>query len=122
MAITIKIPKLLQDKTGGTVLTEVEGGTVDACIADLIRQYPGLNGMILDGKGKVLLKWIVYVNDRIAASSRKSPHPVKDGDRVQIRKHDQACLFARIGRSSYFYHRLMERFGYWHPTANPEIQ
>ena len=60
--------------------------------------------------------------EAIFTADGRGPIPVKDGDRVQIRKHDQACLFARIGQSSYFYHRLMERFGYWHPTANPEIQ
>lgn len=52
----------------------------------------------------------------------RGPLPVQEGDRVQIRKHDKACLFARIGRSSYFYHRLMARFGFWHPAPDPDSQ
>ena len=59
MSIKFKIPKLLQEKTGGAVLIEVQGGSVQECIADLIRRYPGLEGMILDGKDRLLLRWMV---------------------------------------------------------------
>ncbi len=41
--------------------------------------------------------------------------PVQVGDQVFVRKHENACCFARVGSPSYFYHRLMERFGFWHP-------
>jgi NAD+ kinase len=41
--------------------------------------------------------------------------PILSGDRVIIRQNDKSCTFARVGKASYFYHRLMQRFGYWHP-------
>lgn len=36
-------------------------------------------------------------------------------DRLLISKHEDYTCFARVGSPSYFYHRLMERLGYWHP-------
>ena len=47
----------------------------------------------------------------------QGPVSLQAGDRVIIGQHEHRCLFARVGSSSYFYHRLMERFGYWHPQA-----
>lgn len=41
--------------------------------------------------------------------------PILAGDRVIIRQNENSCTFARVGNASYFYHRLMQRFGYWHP-------
>jgi NAD+ kinase len=37
--------------------------------------------------------------------------PLQSGDKVEIQKHDYTSRFARLGQSSYFYHRLMERLG-----------
>ncbi len=42
-------------------------------------------------------------------------YPVQFGDRVIVRQNENSCTFARVGQPSYFYHRLMARFGYWHP-------
>jgi molybdopterin converting factor small subunit len=84
MSIKFKIPKLLQGKTDGAVLIEIQGGSVQECIADLIRRYPGLEGMILDGEDRLLLKWMVYINHQIAAGSRELSYHVKDGDTITL--------------------------------------
>ena len=84
LGIQFKIPKLLQQKTNGDNFIEVRGDTVLVCIADLIRRYPGLKGMILDEEDKILLKWVVYVNDRAAIPSSELSYPVKDGDVIAI--------------------------------------
>jgi hypothetical protein len=44
----------LQEKTDGAVFVEVQGGSVQECIADLIRRYPDLEGMILFGEDRLL--------------------------------------------------------------------
>ena len=46
--------------------------------------------------------------------------PILTGDQVVIRTHEATCTFARVGSASYFYHRLMARFGYWHPLSRNE--
>jgi molybdopterin converting factor small subunit len=84
MSIKFKIPKLLQEKTDGAALIEVQGGSVLACIADLIRRYPGLEGMILDGEDKMLLKWMVYINNQSTVSSNELSYHVKDGDIIAL--------------------------------------
>jgi molybdopterin converting factor small subunit len=84
MSIKFKIPKMLQEKTGGAVLIEVQGGSVQECIADLIRRYPDLEGMILDGEDRILLRWMVYINDQSALSSNELSNQVKDGDIISL--------------------------------------
>ena len=84
MSIKFKIPKLLQDKTDGAVLIEVRGDSVQECIADLIRRYPGLEGMILDGEDRLLLKWMVYIKNQSAATSNELSYHVKDGDIITL--------------------------------------
>jgi NAD+ kinase len=38
---------------------------------------------------------------------------LQNGDQVMIEKHPYKSCFARVENSSYFYHRLIERLGYW---------
>ena len=85
MGITFKIPKLLQEKTDGAAQVEVRGASVRECIADLIRRYPGLEGMILDAEDRMLLKWMVYINNQSTVSSNELSHHVKDGDIITLR-------------------------------------
>jgi molybdopterin synthase sulfur carrier subunit len=84
MRVTIRVPRLLQDKTNGAVRVAVQGATVSECVADLIRQYPGLQGMILDSEGRVLLQWMVYINDAIAGRSDEVQIQLKDGDTIAL--------------------------------------
>ena len=84
MSIKFKIPKLLQEKTDGAVLIEVQGGSVPECISDLIRRNPGLEGMIMDGEDRILLKWVVYINNQSVLSSDELSYHVKDGDIISL--------------------------------------
>ena len=84
MGITIKIPKLLMEQTDGALLVEVRGGNVLECISDLICRYPKLEGMILDSSNRLLLKWMVYVNNQGAVSADQLLYPVKDGDMITL--------------------------------------
>jgi molybdopterin synthase sulfur carrier subunit len=84
MGIKFKLPKLLQEKTDGAVLIEVQGCSVAECISDLIRRYPDLEGMILEGEGRILLRWMVYINDQSALSSNGLSYPVRDGDIISL--------------------------------------
>ena len=84
MSIRFKVPKPLQEKTDGAVLIEVQGGSVLDCIADLIRRYPSLEGSILDGGDRLLLKWMVYINNQgVVVADELSSH-VKDGDIISL--------------------------------------
>ena len=84
MGVRFKIPKRLQDKTDGAIFIEVQGCTVQECFADLIRRYPSLKGRILDVENRILLKWIVYINNKSVIPSNELSYPVKDGDIISI--------------------------------------
>jgi len=84
MGVQFKIPRQLQEKTDGAIHIEVQGCTVQECIADLIRRYPDLKGRILDREGRILLKWMVYINYKIAIPSNELSYAVKDGDIITI--------------------------------------
>ncbi len=84
MSAKIKIPKHLQIKTNGETIATVNGCDVHACIDELIRQYPGLEGEILDDQGRLLLKWTVYINSRITGASDELSNPVREGDMIEL--------------------------------------
>jgi molybdopterin converting factor small subunit len=84
MSAKIKIPKHLQIKTNGETIATVNGSDVHACIDELIRQYPDLEGEILDDQGMLLLKWMVYINSRITDASDELSNPVKEGDMIEL--------------------------------------
>ena len=84
MSVIIKIPRILQDKTAGVPHIAVRGATIHECFADLIRQYPGLEGTILDSDGRVVLQWMVYINDAMAGQSDKAPIQIQDGDTIAL--------------------------------------
>ena len=84
MGAKIKIPKHLQIKTNGETIATVNGCDVHACIDELIRQYPGLEGEILDDQGMLLLKWMVYINRRIAGASDELSNPVREDDMIEL--------------------------------------
>jgi len=84
MNAKIKIPKHLQIKTNGETIATVNGSNAHTCIDELIRQYPGLEGEILDDQGRLLVKWTVYINSRITGASDELSNPVREGDMIEL--------------------------------------
>jgi len=84
MAVKIKIPKYLQEKAAGATVAEVEGHNLGECIGALVHRYPGLKGQILDGQGVILLKWMVYVNNRSVTPTSQLSRTVQDNDIVEL--------------------------------------
>ena len=62
MAIKVQIPTPLREQTGGKSEVEVSGGTVQAALDDLVRQYPAVGPKLFDG-GKLRPYINVYIND-----------------------------------------------------------
>ena len=84
MGVQFKIPKQLQEQTGGAIHIEVQGCIVHECIVGLICRYPDLKGRILDGEDKILLKWMVYINNKSVIPSNELSYAVKDGDIITV--------------------------------------
>jgi sulfur-carrier protein len=62
MAIKVQIPTPMRDQSEGQAEVTVTGGTVQAALDDLVRQYPGLGTKLFD-KGKLRPFVNVFVND-----------------------------------------------------------
>ena len=84
MGVKIRIPKVLQDKADGVTLVDVKGKTVRDCFEALVKQFPGLEGQLMDTQGVLLLKWMLYVNHRSAGYKNELSSPVEDGDLVEL--------------------------------------
>jgi molybdopterin converting factor small subunit len=84
MAVKVKIPLYLRERTSGQIMVEVDGATVHECIEALTRRYPALQSEILDPKGMLLLRWMIYINDDLATPSDELTHPVRDGDTLAL--------------------------------------
>jgi len=83
MSIKIEIHIILREFTDGRKVAEVKGETVGDCLRDLVRQFPALEGKLLDKQGKLANSLAVFLN-------RESPYPeelrkkVSDGDIISI--------------------------------------
>lgn len=56
-------------------------------------------------------------HEATVAADGQQTTPLQSGDQVLVTKHEDRTRFIRVGRPSYFYHRLMERLGFWHPKG-----
>lgn len=56
-------------------------------------------------------------HEAAVAADGHNTTPLESHDRVIVSKHADQTLFARVGPPTYFYHRLMERLGFWHPKG-----
>ncbi len=86
MEITLKFLKPLNDVVGQNELSvEVENGTVDSLLADLLNGHPKLAEEILDEKGELDYRVNVILNDK----------PLNDLD-VNLNDGDLLTLFIPI--------------------------
>ena len=74
----------MQYKTDGVTLVDVKGKTVRDCFEALVKQFPGLEGQLMDTQGVLLMKWMLYVNHRSAGYKNELSSPVEDGDLVEL--------------------------------------
>ena len=56
-------------------------------------------------------------HEATVAADGQNTTSLQNHDRVVVEKHNEETLFARVSSPTYFYHRLMERLGYWHPKG-----
>ena len=84
MSVKIKIPEYLQDKTDGKSIVDVTGNTLRECLGALVHCYPALKGEIVDGQGMLLVKWVIFINDKPVIASDELSAPITDGDVIQL--------------------------------------
>jgi sulfur-carrier protein len=83
MALKIEIPSPMRELAGGLTHVEVTGDTVKAALADLVKQYPGLEAKLFDA-GKLRHYINIFVNDEDIRYLDELETPVKSGEIVAL--------------------------------------
>ena len=83
MAVRIEIPSPLREHTGGQVVVEVAGATVQAALDDLVSKYPSIGSKLFDG-GKLRPYINLFVNDEDIRYLDEMETAVNDGQVVAI--------------------------------------
>ncbi|GAA2425708.1 MoaD/ThiS family protein [Actinomadura vinacea] len=61
--VSVRIPTILRNLTGGESEVKAEGATLRAVVADLEANHPGIAARVLDDNGKIRRFVNVYVGD-----------------------------------------------------------
>ena len=83
MPVTIQIPTPLREHTGGAAAIATTGATVQAALADLVKQFPALEARLFD-KGQVRRFINLYLNNEDVRFLDNLATSVKDGDELAI--------------------------------------
>ncbi|MDA8358029.1 MAG: MoaD family protein [Actinomycetota bacterium] len=84
MPVDVRLPTLLRSQTGGRSTVSVEGKTIGDVLHDLVVQYPGMKGQLLNDDGTLHRFVNVYVNDDDVRYLQVLDTPVNPGDEVSI--------------------------------------
>ncbi len=84
MPVDVRLPTLLRSQTGGRSTVSVEGKTIGDILNELVAQYPGMGGQLLNEDGTLHRFVNVYVNDDDVRYLDLLDTPVKPGDEVSI--------------------------------------
>jgi molybdopterin converting factor small subunit len=84
MSIKIKVPEYLKSTTDGESIIDVTGNTLRECIESLVHWHPALKGEIVDARGMLLFKWLIFINGELAIASDELSYPVTDGDVILL--------------------------------------
>ncbi|PIQ81674.1 MAG: molybdopterin synthase sulfur carrier subunit [Candidatus Omnitrophica bacterium CG11_big_fil_rev_8_21_14_0_20_64_10] len=84
MAVMVRIPTPLQKLTGEKAEVQSDGKTVGEVIADLERQFPGIQDRLCDAQGKLRRFVNVYVNEEDIRFLKQEGTELKNGDELSI--------------------------------------
>ncbi len=84
MPIEVQIPTPLRPQTEGQDTVEAAGTTVQAVLADVIRQFPALKDRLFDEAGQPRRFINLFINDEDIRFLEGMDTTVKDGDSLAI--------------------------------------
>jgi molybdopterin converting factor small subunit len=79
--VDVLIPSQLTSYTDGVTRVRAAGGTVDAVLLDLDRQFPGLRFRVVDEQDRIRKHMRVFVG---RDETRSLTRPLTDGDELLI--------------------------------------
>ena len=84
MSVTVRIPTILRQLTGGLAEVSAEGATLSDVLHDVDAAHPGVAGRVLDDDGKIRRFVNVYVGDEDVRFATGLDTPTPEGSTVSI--------------------------------------
>ena len=85
MAVTLRVPTILRQLTGGAAEVAVDGASTLAEVIDKVdAEHPGIRGRVLDDDGKLRRFVNVYVGEDDVRFAEGLQTPTPDGTTVSI--------------------------------------
>jgi molybdopterin converting factor small subunit len=88
MGATIELEASLQRYAGSKASIWVNGNTVNECLADLIKQYPGIKPILFDAKETVYDYVSVFIGKEMTkkdmVKKKDFNNPIPDGTNIHI--------------------------------------
>lgn len=84
MSVSIKLPTVLRQHTGGERQIDAVGANVGEVLGDLIARFPPLREQLFDTENSLRRFVNVYLNDDDVRYLGGLDAPVSDGDRLTI--------------------------------------
>ncbi|HEV7934483.1 MAG TPA: MoaD/ThiS family protein [Actinomadura sp.] len=82
--VSVRIPTILRNFTGGESEVKASGATLREVIDDLDASYSGIAGRILDDNGKVRRFVNVYVGDEDVRFAEGLDTPTPEGAQISV--------------------------------------
>lgn len=84
MPVDVRLPTVLRSEAGGQSTVTVEGSTIGDVLRELVAEYPGMAGQLLNDDGSLHRFVNVYVNDDDVRYLSALDTPVEEGDEVSL--------------------------------------
>ena len=84
MPVSVRIPPILRETTGGERAVESNGPTVAAVLDEINQRHPGFRDRLFADDGELRRFVNIYVNDEDIRYLAQLNTPVQDGDTLSI--------------------------------------
>jgi molybdopterin synthase sulfur carrier subunit len=84
VAVDVRLPTLLRAQAGGQSTVTVKADTIGDVLRELVSEFPGMSGQLLNEDGSLHRFVNVYVNDDDVRYLESLETPVKEGDEVSL--------------------------------------
>jgi molybdopterin synthase sulfur carrier subunit len=83
-AVDVRLPTVLRSQAGGQSTVTVKAETIGDVLRELVSEFPGMSGQLLNDDGSLHRFVNVYVNDDDVRYLESLETPVRDGDEVSL--------------------------------------
>jgi molybdopterin synthase sulfur carrier subunit len=84
VAVDVRLPTVLRQQAGGQSTVTVKASTIGDVLRELVSEFPGMSGQLLNEDGSLHRFVNVYVNDDDVRYLDSLDTPVKEGDEVSL--------------------------------------